>query len=222
MYFTTEEHYRKTRDAGPGPRQWPYTFDAEPAWKPAVVKVIGVPRPTAAIASLKGGQQARALIASEDGTLGIYTVGGLGTDLAVSPDGIKRLAEIRVGRNPVCLNYQKYSNDTVLAVSRGDREIAWIKYSESKPRVVRRLRDQRLKDPVFAEVSDTHGIETALLTVADFAGRKIVNYRYGTLVFATQGGARFGMGPQGNDEFECGGILKFPGSPFCISATNVN
>ena len=188
MYFTTEENYRRTRDAGPGLRQWPYSFDAEPAWRPAVVKVIDVPRPTAAIASLRGGQQARALIASEDGTVGIYAVGGLGTDSPVSSDKIKRLSEVRVGRNPVCLNYQKYSDDTVLAVSRGDREIAWINYSEARPRVIRRLRDQRLKDPVFVEISDTHGIETALLTVADFAGRKIVNYRYGTLVFATQGG----------------------------------
>jgi hypothetical protein len=79
-----------------------------------------------------------------------------------------------------------------------------------------------LLDPVFVEVADTHGIETSLLTVADFKGRKIINYRYGPLVFATQGGARFGMGPDGKDEFECGGMLEFPGSPFCISATNVN
>jgi hypothetical protein len=31
-----------------------------------------------------------------------------------------------------------------------------------------------------------------------------------------------GMGPQGKDRFECGGVLEFPGAPFCISATNVN
>ena len=53
-------------------------------------------------------------------------------------------------------------------------------------------------------------------------GRKIINYRYSELIFATQGGARFGMGPQGQDEFECGGVLEFPGAPLCISATNVN
>jgi len=71
-------------------------------------------------------------------------------------------------------------------------------------------------------MSDTHGIETSLITVADFQGRKILNYRFSRVVFATQGGAQFGMGPEGKDEFECGGILEFPGSPFCISATNVN
>ena len=222
MYFTTEENYQKTRDAGPGPRQWPYAFDVEPRWKPPVVKVLEANRPTAVIASLAGGPKARALIASEDGKVGVYTVGGLATEAPALPEDIERVAEVQVGRNPTCLAYQKYSHDTVLAVSRGDREILWIKCSDRDARIVRRLRDQRLKDPVFAEVSDTHGIETPLVTVADFAGRKIVNYRYGVLVFATQGGARFGMGPEGRDEFECGGALEFPGSPFCISATNVN
>jgi hypothetical protein len=222
MYFTTEGNYQKTRDAGPGPRQWPYTFDVEPRWKPRVVKVLDVNRPTAVIASLSGGPKARALVASEDGKVGVYTVGGLATEASALSEEIERVAEVQVGRNPTCLAYQKYSNDTVLAVSRGDREILWIKYSDRDAKIVRRLRDQRLKDPVFAEVSDTHGIETSLVTVADFAGRKIVNYRYGILIFATQGGARFGMGPQGRDQFECGGVLEFPGSPFCISATNVN
>ncbi|MGD0900094.1 MAG: hypothetical protein ABR915_19845 [Thermoguttaceae bacterium] len=222
MYFTSEENYQKTRDAGPGPRQWPYAFDVEPHWKPPIVKILDVDRPTAVIASLSGGPKARALIASEDGKVGVYTVGGLATEAPALPEEIERVAEVQVGRNPTCLAYQKYSRDTVLAVSRGDREISWIQYSDREARIVRRLRDQRLKDPVFAEAADTHGIETSLLTVADFAGRKIVNYRYGILVFATQGGARFGMGPDGKAEFECGGVLEFPGSPFWISATNVN
>jgi hypothetical protein len=222
MYFTSEENFRKTQDGGPGPGQWPYTFDAHPQWKPPVVKVLDVPRPTAVIASLFGGEKARALIASEDGKVGVYRVGGLATEGPAAADQIQWVAEVRVGRNPTCLAYQKYSSDTVLAVSRGDREIAWIKYSGDQPQVIRRLRDARLVDPVFVEVADTHGIETPLLTVADFRGRKIVNYRFGQLVFATQGGAKFGMGPEGKDEFECGGLLEFPGFPFSISATNVN
>jgi hypothetical protein len=154
--------------------------------------------------------------------VGIYTVGGLATTAPATPDAIARVAEVKVGRNPCWLAYQKGARDTFLAVSRGDREIAWIKHGDKDAQVIRRLRDARLLDPVYAEVSDTHGIETPLVTVADFKGRKIVNYRYGQLVFATQGGAKFGMGPDGKDEFECGGVLEFPGSPFCISATNVN
>lgn len=222
MYFTSEANYQKTRDAGPAPRQWPYTFDAAPQWKPPVVKVLDVPQPTAVIASMSGGEKARAYIASRDGMLGVYRVGGLGSEAPPDPAAIRRVDEVRVGRNPTCLAYQKYSSDTLIAVSRAEREIAWIQDAPPGPRVIRRLRDARMIDPVFVEVADTHGIETPLLTVADFHGRKIINYRYGQLIFATQGGARFGMGPAGKDAFECGGILAFPGAPFGISATNVN
>jgi hypothetical protein len=220
--FTTEANYQKTRDSGPGPHQWPYTFEAQPRWKPTVVKMIDVPHPTAVIASMTGGPAARALIASVDGTVGIFAVGGLTGDGPATAAGIARVGAVKVGRNPICLTYQKLSYDTVIAVSRGDRELSWIKYTDPQPQVVRRLRDARMIDPVFAEVSDTHGIETSLLTVADFTGRKIINYRYSRVVFATQGGATFELGPEGKDEFECGGEMELPGSPLSISATNVN
>jgi hypothetical protein len=222
MYFTTEENFLKTRDYGPAPKQWPYAFDVDHTWRPAVVKVVEVPEPTAVIASLSGGEKARAFIASRDGKVGLYRLGGLATEAPASAEDIERVGEVQVGRNPTWLAYQKYSSDTVMAACRGDREIVWIKNTPAGPQVIRRLRDARLLDPVHVEMSDTHGIETSLITVADFKGRKIINYRFSRVVFATQGGARFGMGPEGKDEFECGGILELPGSPFCISATNVN
>jgi hypothetical protein len=180
------------------------------------------PQPTAVLASMSGGPKARAFVASLSGEIRVYKVGGLATEAPAAAAEIAVAATVETGRNPVCLAYQKYSSDKILAVSRGDREIAWIQYSEREAQVVKRLRDARLLDPVHVEVADTHGIETSILTVADFKGRKILNYRYGELHLATQGGARFGMGATGKDEFECGGFLEFPGSPFCVSATNVN
>jgi len=50
----------------------------------------------------------------------------------------------------------------------------------------------------------------------------LINYRYSQLVWATPGGQKFGMGPDGKDALECGGLIEFPGAPFCISASNVN
>ena len=38
MFFTTEENFQKTRDHGPAPKQWPYSFEVDPIWKPVVVK----------------------------------------------------------------------------------------------------------------------------------------------------------------------------------------
>lgn len=222
MYFTTEENYKKTREAGPEPKQWPYTFETEPAMKPAVTAVQPIPQPTAVLCSIGGGKNARAFVATQDGKIGIFKIGGLATEEPVGPQDITCIGAVQVGRNPCCLAYQKHSNDTFIAVSRGDREISWVKYTDKGAEVVRKLRDARLIDPVWVEVADTHGIETALITVADFKGRKIINYRYSPVVFATQGGARFGLGPEGKDEYECGGVMDFPGSPFVISATNVN
>ena len=222
MYFTTEENYQQTRKAGADPKQWPYGFDVDPSWKPVIVKVVEQASPTAVLASMVGGAKARAFIASVDGTISVYSVGGLATQATPSPEDIRKVGDVRVGRNPVCLNYQKGSHDTLIAASRGDREIAWVRYDDNGARVFKILRDQRMVDPVHLEQADTHGTEAQLITVTDFKGRKLINYRYSEAVFATNGGARFGMGPDGKSEFECGGVLELPGEPFCISATNVN
>jgi hypothetical protein len=107
-------------------------------------------------------------------------------------------------------------------VSRGDRALQWVKFAKDKGSIVRELRDERLLDPVHAEIADTHGIEAQIVTVADFKGRKVLNYRCGPVVFATNGGAKYGCGPKGDDEFECGGLMSFPGAPLAVCGTNVN
>ena len=60
------------------------------------------------------------------------------------------------------------------------------------------------------------------VTVADFRGHKIINYRCSPVVFATNGGARYGCGAKGDEEFECGGVMTFPGNPIAVCGTNVN
>jgi hypothetical protein len=222
LYFTTPENFRATRNLGPAASQWPQTFAADPRLKPRVVTVMEVPEPTAALAGLSRGEKARAYIASMDGTVRSYKVGGLATDAAASREDVVQVGETRMGRNPTCLAYQKRTRDMFIAVSRGDRELAWIKDDGASLQTIRRLRDARLIDPVAVEMADTHGIDVSLITVADFGGRKLVNYRFSPVTFSMQGGATFGMGLAGDDEFECGGMLEFPGSPFCISATNLN
>jgi len=220
-YLTTPENFAATKAQGEGAKQWPPTFDADPSGQPVVVKVVEIPRPTAVLASMWGGADARAVIASEDGALAFFSLGGLATEAPAKADEIMVVHRIQAGRNPTWLAYQKYG-DGFLVVSRGDREIAWVNNWGNQSSIVRRLHDRRLLDPVYAEVSDTHGIEGPIVTVVDFKGRKILNYRYGKLRFTTQGGAEFGVGDKGRDEFECGGWLEFPGYPFAVSATNVN
>ena len=49
-----------------------------------------------------------------------------------------------------------------------------------------------------------------------------INYRFGPVVFHTNGGARFDMGSDGKAEFECGGVMEFAGHPYRVCTTNVN
>lgn len=222
MYLGSNESYAKTREQGPGDQQWPYTFEGDATAKPVVVNVQKVPEPTAVLAGIGWNDKARAYVACRDGRVAVFKVGNLATEQAVGANDVTPVEAVQVGRNPVSLAYHRYASDQVLVVCRGDREIDWIRTEGNTSTVIRRLRDERLLDPVHCEVAETHGIETAIVTVCDFKGGKILNYRFGSADFVTNGGAKFGMGKDGKDEFECGGWLEFPGPPFAICATNVN
>src|SRR5436190_19349318 len=54
--------FQKTRDLGPKPKQWPFTFDAEPSLRPAVVATLDLPKPVSVLARATGGDHARAFI----------------------------------------------------------------------------------------------------------------------------------------------------------------
>ena len=218
-YCGSNEGWVKTRELGPKPKQWPWTFEGEPALKPQVVAAVDVPRPSCVWARTTGGEHARAYIGCQDGTLISFRVG------ALDAGGIKEAGRMTVGKNPVWIAYKGSPGGAeagFIVVSRGDRALQWVKFGKDQGTITRELRDERMIDPVYAEIADTHGIETQLVTVADFKGRKIINYRCSPVVFATNGGARYGCGPKGDDEFECGGVMMFPGNPIAVCGSNVN
>ncbi len=207
------------------PESWPPTFEKQPAWAPVVVAELSVPRPSCVMARAAGGAHNRAFIGLEEGVIRSFSVGGLGTSAAAKAEEVKPAGALEVGKNPVCLAWKGAAGGPecgFIVVSRGERMLQWVSFGPQEGKVTRELRDRRLIDPVSCEIADTHGIEMQLVTVADFRGRKIVNYRCSPVVFATQGGARYGCGPKGADEFECGGLLPIPGFPFAVCGTNVN
>lgn len=229
-YFTTEPRYQQTRDQGPGPKQWPFDFTVYDKAKPVVVRSVRIRSPTAVNVTVGGGDEARACIATEDGTLQVWRVGGLASDEPASPAEIRQTGQIAIGRNPTCLAYAKnmgWDNPStmtsqLIAVCRGDSEVDWIEFSGDGGTVIRRLRDARLVDPVYAEVADNHGTESNVISIVDFKGKQVVNYRDGPVILHTNGGKRFDMGPDGKAEFECGGAMSFPGYPYALCGTNVN
>lgn len=223
-YFAPDG-WTKTRDLGPKPKQWPFTFEAEASFKPAVVATVEVAKPVSVLVRSTGGESARAYVGLQDGEIVSFKVGGLATGAAAEGSAIKEAARLEVGKNPVWLASKGSGGGDefgFIVVSRGDRALQWVKFSKDQGKIVRELRDERMADPVYAEIADTHGIETHLVTVADFKGRKIINYRIGPVVFATNGGAKFGCGPKGDEEVECGGFMTLPGAPIAVCGSNVN
>jgi hypothetical protein len=229
-YCSTQARWQQTREYGPGPEQWPCDFSVNDQPKPRVVKVVKIKNPTVVNVTVGAGDQARVHIATVEGLLQVWRVGGLASDAPVSPADIKQTGQMKIGRNPTCLVYAKNCgwgkpptlSSQLIAVCRGDREIDWIEFAGDNGTIIRRLRDSRLVDPVYAEVADTHGTESHVISVTDFQGKQVINYRFGPVILHTNGGARFDMGPDGKAEFECGGAMAFPGYPYAVCGTNVN
>ena len=208
MYFTTPENFKKTRDVGADPKQWPFTFEVEPIAKPVVVSTQAVPSsPTSVLAMPTCGgnnKTTRALVGLLDGRLAIYRVGGLADDSAADPAQIVCAGVIEVGKNPTCITHNLAMEDILvpdefIVVSRGDRELEFVKITGDTGTVTKRLRDSRMVDPVQAQVIDIHCFYAPIVTVADFKGRKLINYRYGDMRLSVEGvkareGLRHGAG----------------------------
>jgi len=221
MYFTTAENFEKTKNEGPAPDQWPFTFDAAPEARPRVVEVVSLPRPTAAAAGYpaEGGFGSKAFVATMDGRLVVYDVGVLADPQAGA--GVRPVGIVPVGRNPTSIAYGRSAprKTDLVVCCRGDREIVWVSIAGPSGRVTRRLRDRRLEDPVAVSLSDTRG--ASVLSVADFRGGKVVNYL--TAPIDSWGEKLFGgLGPDGQAEFECTGVLEVPGLPYHLSGAEVN
>lgn len=215
------------RSVGTGPSAWPQDFSVRPSSAPVVVKTVStIHRPTAAAAMLSGASTPVAYVATENGRLHTFAVGGLADSQPASASQVRRQGAVTVGRNPTAITYVKDHDgalaesldSTLVVTSRGDRQIVWVDVSSRPGRVVRVLRDSRLVDPIAAEDNNNHGTESYVLSVADYGAARLFNYRYGPVIFHTNGGARF-PAPAGG--FEFGGSYAPRGRPFSISVTNV-
>jgi hypothetical protein len=221
-----------TADVGLGERQWPYGFATAPDEAPVVVKTVTTDSPPTAVAGmLSGAETPRAYVATADGRLHVWSVTGLATSAPVVASDIREVGSIEVGSNPTSITYVKDRGsdravaqsveDTLIVTARGDRAVQWVRLDGDGGSVVRTLRDSRMIDPISAEDDNVHGTESYVVSVADYTGEQLLNYRYGPVIFHTNGGARYGMGPDGKADFEFSGAYRPGGRPFSISVTNV-
>lgn len=223
---------------GQGDSQWPHAFAYKPQQAPRVIRTVSLGARPTAVRTTQFGPVQRAWIATQDGTLRIFDLGDHVPGGTASAAGIVERGSVAVGRNPTSLAVSKSEpgddgieplNRQVLVASRGDRKIQWVRFTPdgNAGKVVRTLEDSRIVDPVAVEDADNFATAGHILTIADYAGKALSNYRYGKVVFADRGAAwgcqppGCGMGPGGNDPFEFGGSMALPGKPFQLSTANV-
>jgi hypothetical protein len=239
QYFGGDQSAFNSRVAsrGPADNQWPYTFTQVPSQMPTVIKSVALAqRPTAVKVSLLS-ETSRAWIATQDGQLHIYKLGNYlnpttaGAAADITDSGTTPLA---VGRNPTSIAYVKKggAEHDLIVTSRGDRRIDWVRFANDFnsgiPRVpALSLSDASLVDPISAEDNDNHGTESYVLSVADYGGRKVSNYRYGPVIFRTNVTGGWNCQPpngcpvSGGGPFEYGGSFALPGGAFQTVTSNI-
>lgn len=167
------------------------------------------------------------LVATVDGNVHVFAMGGLQTGAPGSP--ITEVRAFQVGRNVTRLAHMKHApccgdeggavHWQYLAMSRGDKRVDWIDLKSNT--ILRTLMDSRLVDPITVEDNNNHGTESDVLDIGDYGAKKVRAYRYGPVIFWTNGGERFDMGPTGTDSFEYSGDFDTPSGPFSLSIENV-
>ena len=190
---------RSSTNLGQADNQWPYTFANKPQQTPTVIKTVALDdRPTAVKTTLFGNVH-RAWIATQDGTLRIYGLGNV-------PDRHHRHGRRREGpcrgraRTRPRWRSRRASrttrsieplNQQVLVASRGDRKVQWVRFASNgnSGSVVRTLQDSRIIDPIAVEDADNFASDNMVLSIADYTGKAVSNYRYGPVIFANRGGS---------------------------------
>jgi hypothetical protein len=220
---------------GQGDNQWPYTFAYKPQQTPTVISTVALDsRPTAVRTTLFGDVH-RAWIATEEGSLRIYGLGNVQTG-TLATDVVEK-GRVAVGKNPTSLAISKIDpenktieplNQQVLVASRGDRKIQWVRFASdgNSGSVVRTLQDSRIVDPIAVEDVDNFASDNMTLSVADYTGKAVSNYRYGSVVFAGGGACPASTGGcpvqgTGGMNMEFGGSFAMEGRPFMMRTANV-
>lgn len=223
MYFGSRANYERTRNLGQGAGQWPPTFQELPGQRPVVTRTAALEARPTAVKCYAWGALRQAWVATEPGQLLRFGIAD------AAPGGM-----VQVGRNPTAIElakekalnverlYPDFSRE-LLVTSRAERAVQWVRLDGREGRVVRELRDRRLKDPITACDTDNQGSELYVVTVVDYAGRAVRNYRFGALHLAAGYRApRYGMGPDGQAAFEYGGAFEVPGRPFALCSSNTS
>jgi len=206
MYLTTQANWDQTANTnqGPGPNQWPYTFEFRPEQRPTVLGTIEVTQPTAVFAwqkragtnTLSGWEENGrwnqlgkiVTIASMDGTIRQYNVESLVDPTLTPAMPTAPLRTWQAGFNPTQITAPLAGasrTDDLYVVSRSTRRVYIYNYKGEQHGV---LADSRLVDPVFLTIGPNlagfggagkdRSLNAQTLTILDYNGKIVHDYGF--------------------------------------------
>jgi hypothetical protein len=182
---------------------------------------------------------ARAGIATEGGDLLLYSLGryAAGTKPTTpAPTDIQQVGAVTgLGDNITYLAAAKdypgqedALNDLVLFTDRTNRKWGWVKLVSTSDTattgsILRTMEDSRV-DPIMVTMADNYSTTGNVLSVADYAGGGIANYRFGDVIYPDAGSGFCtvpGACPTLTSIGEFTGKLSLPFKPISVHSSNV-
>jgi hypothetical protein len=222
---------------GSGPGKFPLTFAEKPDIIPTIVWQAAMTKPTAVLAGLTldrwSPDRFKAYVATENGTIHILDTSSLMARFDWNQRGaLGEMGSFAVGRNPVSMAFARHPesglplipansspdglNNQFYVACRGDREVDAVVTYGSQGQVYRRIKDQRMGDPVAVSVA----YRGYIVSVADYSGRKLLSFRVGPIT--DRQNRTYGCGADGKAAWEFAGEMGFSGNPIAVNTANVN
>jgi hypothetical protein len=242
-YLSSATSYAQTISSrGAAPQEFPQTFEMNPAIAPKVIWQSNMTQPTAVLAGLEldrwSKDRFKAYVATRDGTVHILDASSLMVRNSWETRGeLKELGSFKVGRNPVSMVFARHGegglplipntdsgtqrspdpcNNMFYVACRGERSVDAVVTWQGQGQVYRRIRDSRMGDPVAVSVA----VRGNILSVADFAGKKLMSFRIGTIRDVRNDKVYAPGDP--NYAYEFAGEMPLLGSPFLMNSANLN
>lgn len=257
MFLNSDESNAKTRNIGMGPDQWPYPIAAHPQSAPVLVKIVNLDaKPTGVATTVRSywnkddrervpgtpywratPRQPSAWIATQDGTLRIYSLGRYAAGPKPTTPDPADIAEVGrvtgLGAGVTGLSESKgldqrpdALNTAVLFYRRAERQWGWVGFrNDGTGSVIRRMADSRV-DPVAVVELDQYSTNGCMVAVADYSGASIKQYRCGIVRYSlpssqTDFCPSDGPGcPTLTPNGEYAGSLSLPFRPFAVHSSN--
>ncbi len=223
---------------------WPPTFDTTPAIRPTIAFTQTVTAPVSVIAGhftiRFSRDRFKFHVGLMDGNVLIFDASKIMARFSWHPKAaaIVQMGSVFVGANPCSMAFSRRSegtghtlfapsttatgdgqNNLIWVVSRGAKKVVEILTVGGNSAILKTLEDQRMNDPVNVVTC----FRLYVILVCDFAGKKIIGFRWGTIKNEFDTSQVYPPGPPGAPTaYEISGFLSIPGNPRQITSDNVN